>query len=605
MEFLKRIIELIKSVFKQEETPIQKEADFNGVQEILNNLVVGDIIWAKRYSNEEEKNDIPEGHRVGPFIVIAKTPNGIYASQGTSVDHDEENDFVYFEIDKKDYNLYKDTHFRLKLFKIIDNESFVKYLGHLNDIDEQRLFKQLKKIYGRVIGEINFKEFVLPLQIGDVIIYKDRQFIILDINEELIILDINNIKLKEKLDVDKINKLDYSKILKINKNSNINFRGSVSEKVLNRILKNRDTHIKYLEDLKVIQRGSIIENKNKYYYIFGEEGQEWMSFELKKSGTNEVEINNNTYYTDFNEIRLSKKNNYNVLYLCSDKEKDNLKDLRKEYRYNKRNEDKFVNLNIGDIIESKYYKKQKFIIIDIHPKTYECISINKIKKAIFDPILIKKSDTIISKDTRVDGIKWLEYNPNFKMSEIGKQKNLDKIFTEQEKFLFKEKEQTEIKELCVNRGSIVLHDDKQYYIYGEEGTSWMAFEIIDEFKENYNILNANEKNFYTCYNETLIGKKEKLKVLYNCTLDEIDLIKSKRKSYKIKNNFINTTQKTIKSIEIGSIVKSNEFSNEEFVVKQMIGDVLVCVSYVDRNMHTPTKHYFNKEKVLVIDKKRN
>ena len=47
MNFLNKIIELIKSVFKQEETPIQKEADFNGVQEILNNLVVGDIIWAK------------------------------------------------------------------------------------------------------------------------------------------------------------------------------------------------------------------------------------------------------------------------------------------------------------------------------------------------------------------------------------------------------------------------------------------------------------------------------------------------------------------------------------------------------------------------------
>jgi len=596
MKFINRIIELIKSILKFEvKEPIQNEPDFGDNKSILDDIIVGDIIWAKRYSTEEEKNNIPEGHREGPFIVIAKTDKGIYASQGTSVDHDEESH--YFEIEKEDYNLYKDTIFRLKYFKLIDNKSIIKLLGHLNHKDEERLYKELKKLYGIIIQEIDSNEFVLPFQMGDVIIYKDRQFVIMNVNEELTILDINNIKLKEKLDIEKINKLDCSKILKINKNSNIKFRGSISDKVLSRIIKNKDAYFKYLEDLKILQRGSIIENKNKYYYIFGEECQEWMTFELKKSGFNEIKINNNIYFTDFKEVRLSKKNDYNILYLCNEEEKDNIKSLKKEYKYNK---NKIVNLNIGDIIESKYYKNQRFIIISIHPKTYECISISKIKKAIFDPVLIRKTDAILSKDTRVDGIKWLEYNPNFKMSEIGKQKNLDNIFKTQKEFMDKEE-----KTLYLNRGSVISFNDKKYYIYGEEGQKWMVFEITEDIKENYDVLNIHKKTFYTCYNDSLIDKKESLNVLYNCSLDEMDLIKSKRKSYRIKHNMITPVTKIIKNIEIGSVVKSNEFSNEEFVVKQMLGDLLVCVSYVDRNMTTPTKHYFNKEKVLVIDKKRN
>ena len=603
MNFLNKIIELIKSIFKHEETPVQNELDFSANKNILENINVGDIIWAKRYSNEEEKNNIPEGHREGPFIVIAKTEKGIIGAQGTSLEHDD--DFIYFEIDKVDYNLYKDTHFRLHNFKTIDENSFIKVLGHLNYDDEERLYKQLKIIYKKLIKEMDSKEFKLPYQIGDVVIYRDRQFIIIDIdNDEFTILDINNIKLKEKLDKEELSKLDYSKIIKINKKDNLKYRGLVSDKVLNRILKNKDKYFKYQEDLKIIQRGSVIESKNKYYYIFGEEGQEWMTFELKKSGTNEIKINNTIYYTDFKEIRLSKKDNYNILYLCTEEEKNNLKQLKKEFKHNKKNENKFNNLNIGDIIESKYYKKQRFIIIDIHPKTYECLSIGKIKKAIFDPVLIKKIDAILSRDTRVDGIKWLEYNPNFKMSEIGKQKNLDKIFDTQQEYLEEKSKMLDV-ELIVNRGSIILNNNKKYYIYGEEGTSWMVFEIQDEYKENYDILNINGSEIYTCYNEALIDKKDSLITLYNCTLDEIDLVKSKRKSYKLKHNHIKEIPKTIKNIEIGSVVKSNEFSNEEFVVKQMIGDLLVCVSYVDRNMHTPTKHYFNKEKVLVIDKKRN
>ena len=47
-------------------------------------LDVGDIIWAKRYQNEKEKEKIMEGHQEGPYVVIKKTFFNVYALFCTS-----------------------------------------------------------------------------------------------------------------------------------------------------------------------------------------------------------------------------------------------------------------------------------------------------------------------------------------------------------------------------------------------------------------------------------------------------------------------------------------------------------------------------------------
>ena len=38
----------------------------------LSFLNVGDIIWAKRYKNDEEKNKLGIGHQESPFVIIKK-----------------------------------------------------------------------------------------------------------------------------------------------------------------------------------------------------------------------------------------------------------------------------------------------------------------------------------------------------------------------------------------------------------------------------------------------------------------------------------------------------------------------------------------------------
>ena len=47
---------------------------FKKIIEVKNNdlsfLNVGDIIWARRYKTEEEKNKIKIGHQESPYVVI-------------------------------------------------------------------------------------------------------------------------------------------------------------------------------------------------------------------------------------------------------------------------------------------------------------------------------------------------------------------------------------------------------------------------------------------------------------------------------------------------------------------------------------------------------
>ena len=62
-----------------------EEQIIDNIKDIYEQISVGDIIWAKRYNNEEEKELIPEGHREGPFIVLAKQDEKLFCAQGTSL----------------------------------------------------------------------------------------------------------------------------------------------------------------------------------------------------------------------------------------------------------------------------------------------------------------------------------------------------------------------------------------------------------------------------------------------------------------------------------------------------------------------------------------
>ena len=74
-------------------------------------LKVGDIVWARRYRNEKEKNKIDKGHREGPCVVIKKDSNKVYVLNCTSNPHLEVKwKLIFYPLSKLEYNLNKSTY---------------------------------------------------------------------------------------------------------------------------------------------------------------------------------------------------------------------------------------------------------------------------------------------------------------------------------------------------------------------------------------------------------------------------------------------------------------------------------------------------------------
>lgn len=457
MNFFNRIIKYIKNIIKKDK--IKTEGNnleqltnqtqiIEDYEHLYNQIEVGNIIWAKRYNNEIDKEKIAEGHREGPYIVLNKEDGKLICTQGTSVMPYKEDDDVYFYLNNAEYNLAKDTFFKLFRMDSINNYQIIKILDKLNEKDKNRLFKQIKLLHkAYYTKEGHFIKLNLPIQIGDIVKQKNKKFIVVDINDNKIVcLNLNNeinFNDNRQLRYTNFSNLDYSKINHFELDDNIKYINTVNNQILKIILNEWKNYINNSKNVETTQRGSIIIKDNKYYYVYGEEGNEWLIFEISKmpiKDAEQIEIGNLKYYTKYIDLKIYKKDIFSNLYICSDKDKDKIKELRKNYKKNEKNENSYeiskpVLFNVGDIIEDVNYKDERYIIIKICKKTYECISIQKIKLGIFDNVYINKGDSKLSLNTNLDGIKWIEYNPDFKLSCIVEQGNLEKMLETQIRYL--------------------------------------------------------------------------------------------------------------------------------------------------------------------------
>jgi len=463
MKFLNKIIKYIKNIFigskelniNTDSTTIEEKAD-----QKIETIEVGDIIWAKRYKNEKDMEKILEGHREGPYIVLKKDIENLICSQGTSVTQSEDDYEVYFNLNNEGYSLTKETFFKLYRMDFINNYQVIKVLDKLNEKDKNILFRQIKllhKVYYTKEGY--FIKLDLPIQIGDIVNRNNKKFIVVDINDNKIIcLNLNNeINFNDNRQLKYINfsNLDYSKINYFELDNNIKYINTVNNKIIKIILNEWKEYINNLKDVEKTQRGSIIIKNNKYYYVYGEEGTEWLVFEISKmplKDADQIQIGSSKYYTKYIDLKINKKDIFSNLYICSEKDKDKIKQLRKSYKKAEKNENSYEIpkselFNVGDIIEDINYKDERYIIIRLCKKTYECLSIEKIKLGIFDNVFIKKVDSKFSSNTTLDGIKWVEDNPAFKLSNIAEQGNLDKMFETQIRYLEELYKSNELKKL--------------------------------------------------------------------------------------------------------------------------------------------------------------
>ena len=96
----------------------------------FSSLNVGDIIWARRYTNEEEKNKLEPGHFESPFIIIKKTKQKLYGVLCTSKAHkDCRIKHWYYPLGRFTSHLSKNTFVSLRSIGILEDKQFIrKYL---------------------------------------------------------------------------------------------------------------------------------------------------------------------------------------------------------------------------------------------------------------------------------------------------------------------------------------------------------------------------------------------------------------------------------------------------------------------------------------------
>lgn len=529
MKFLKNLFEYIKNFLKKHKTETEKnnlEQLSNQTQMVedydalYNQIKVGDIIWAKRYQNEIEKESIPEGHREGPFIVLKKENGKLISIKGTSVVPNEEYIDMDFYLNNDGYNLDKETYFKLNKLYFINEYSFISHMDKLKEKDKNKLFlhiKSSKKVY--YVGKWETIDFNFPIQVGDIVNYDHQSFIVLDNNDKNIIcvplknhLDYKN---NTNLEVTNFINIDFSKSISLEINSDIKYVNTVNNKCLQNILTLFQKYINNCKNMQTTQRGSIIFKDNKYYYIYGEEGQDWLVFEINKKGSqnaSQLEIGNTKYHTNFEESKISKKDSFTNIYLCLDEEKDKIKNIRKKYKDLKKKIEtngvlNYVRFGVGDIIQSINYKNKRYIIIKICKKTYECLCIEEIINGIYDPVLLMKTDVKLAIDNSIKGIKWLDENPEFELKYIGNFETINNIFRTQKKFLKSNQNNTNVLNNQINNiseGTLIKRDENSYE----------TFKVLQVVGEMIVCQGCNElgiKHYFNKNNVIIVESKQKRK----------------------------------------------------------------------------------------------
>ena len=232
----------------------------------LKNIKFGDIIFAKRYTCEQEKLKIPEGHREGPYIVILNNKNKLICIKGAGTyPHDEYLD-RYFHLSFRKYSLYKDTYFYLKTFRIVDETNFIKKIDKLNEQDKIDLKNKIKNIHS---SEYNLNEEKVYINFlfnsGDIVLCDNKNYLIIDAaNNNIIAILLEKTDLNQEVKFEKFTTLDYSKVVNL-KNKSIKYINTVNNNILLYVLKKYKEYIENRKNSKNTQRGSIILRQNRLY----------------------------------------------------------------------------------------------------------------------------------------------------------------------------------------------------------------------------------------------------------------------------------------------------------------------------------------------------
>ncbi len=293
--------------------------------EVKNNdlsfLKVGDIIWARRYKNDKEKQGIKYGHQESPYVIIKKEKNKVLALQCTSNPHQEiEWKMPYYPLGRLNYELSKNTFINcLKVYELKEIQ-FVETIGHLCDYDLNQLKKQLYILINsnfKMKPNIKYKDLKYKIGVGDVIVYNNYKYYIYLIDEKYLYLHRMR-KYSKRNDNILINNNYYSfifnKIEKIKIKDEYDLVDTFNTGEIELIKEFKE---KYLANSKneckaALCIGTLINYKERMYYIYKEDEEYYYCFqiysnEVMKPKMADVIINKGIYKTFFATIVIEKE----------------------------------------------------------------------------------------------------------------------------------------------------------------------------------------------------------------------------------------------------------------------------------------------------------
>ena len=370
----------------------------------LSFLNVGDIIWAKRYKNDEEKSRIKMGHQESPYVVIKKSKGKVYALQCTSNPHWEiQWKMAYYPLGKLNYQMKKNSFINCMVVYELKEIQFVEMIGHLNDVDLNQLKKQLyifKNSGFKVKPDIEEKYLDFKIGVGDVILYNGNKYYIDSIKGRS--YEVYRLKKHPKVsDRLLIGNTYYSFIFrnieKIKIRSKYDLVDTFNTGEIEIINKYKEKSLKLLEKRmpNSLRVGSLIDYKNRMFYVYEKRDDcvncyEIYSNEVFEEGMADILVKGGIYKTFFATVTIPIEklddNGYKIRRCASSEEIEYNKNIfslpKKKRVYARRRLANIKEKNIDDFVPMVILKDLNngnyYLIIDMDDNVIELVNVNDI-----------------------------------------------------------------------------------------------------------------------------------------------------------------------------------------------------------------------------------
>lgn len=374
---------------------------------------VGDIIWAKRYKTQSEKERIKVGHQSSPYVVIKKKAGKIYALQSTSNPHLEVQwKMAYYPLGRLNYNLQKNSYLNCSREYEVEKEQILSKIGHLTDYDMNQIRKQiyiLQKSDFSVKPNIEKKYLKYKVEAGDIILKGDKRYYIYFLDRKYFYC----YRLRERIKINKNILIDntyysfvFKKIEKIKRNGKYDLVDTFNSgeiEIVNNYIRDEIQKLNAEPD-NTSMIGALIKYDDKMYYIYEENETIAFVYRVYPYGDKIedfacVRVKNGLYKTKFEFLEISKENfvkgrykkrrcasddeivkNEEIFHLSKRERKlENKKLFDSAQLFRQRDISYFVPMTIIQNVNNKKY----YLIISRNDNVIEIVNINEISDMCF------------------------------------------------------------------------------------------------------------------------------------------------------------------------------------------------------------------------------